>query len=157
MSNDVVVPAGRPLVEAAGWVGTACWSELALHGAITEVLVRESRAELRVALWEVRAHRAGQAERWHRLLPELREMPRESFVAPPIDEVERESAIVDSGGIASAISDLLDGYENHRGVANGPADGPVAAELGRAITLLRSDLALLARAEPSDQVSRTRT
>jgi hypothetical protein len=76
----VVVPAGAPLVEAAEWVGHACWAELRFHGALTRWLAAESDPVAATLLWRVRSHRAEVAEQWHRRLPELREMPRADFV-----------------------------------------------------------------------------
>ena len=137
-SPPVLVPAGAPLIAAATWVGQACWAELRLHAALTAWLGDESEPGRRLAWWTVRAHHAQVADRWHQRLPELREMPRAAFVAPSGTEVERwfealEGVPAGGPGRVAAVSAPLHalalGYEAHRHVARGPADGPVADSL----------------------------
>ncbi|MEZ5178157.1 MAG: DMT family transporter [Acidimicrobiales bacterium] len=71
----VVIPAGPPILEAAAWVGHACWAELRFHQVLTTWLAVEADLELSQAFWAIRGHRAQVAEWWHRRLPELREHP----------------------------------------------------------------------------------
>ncbi|CAN5793649.1 hypothetical protein BH10ACT1_BH10ACT1_35350 [soil metagenome] len=149
----VVVPAGLPILEAAAWVGHACWAELRLHETLTRWLAVEADPPVAVALWTVRAHRAELAESWHRRLPELRELPREQFVRSSSEadagfEVldaltapEAGAARVDA--LAEALRRMGDHYEAHVDVATGPADGPTADALRQSIARTRSDLALL--------------
>ena len=134
----VLVPAGAPLVAAATWVGQACWAELRLHAALTVWLGDESDPERRLAWWTLRAHHAQVADRWHQRLPELREMPRADFVGPSGSEVERwfedlEGVPAVGPGRVAALSATLHalalGYEAHRHVTRGTADGPVADSL----------------------------
>ncbi len=145
----VVVPAGLPLEEAARWVGSSCWSELHVHQLITDVLAGGGLSdEERLALWRVRANRAETAEAWHRRLPELRELPRASFVLPPADDPPWErSAQVDADGatheVAAWLRRLDERYAAHAPVAVGPADGPTAATLSWARWLLAHDLAVV--------------
>lgn len=94
-----VLPAGRLLMDAAAWVGAACWAELGLHRALTDLLGTSAVSGSNnvpaptdalgahdphqvVALWAVRSHRAELAAAWHQRLPDLREMPRSGFVEP---------------------------------------------------------------------------
>jgi hypothetical protein len=146
----VLVPAGLPLLDAARWVGASCWLELAVHERLTEVLASEHLdAEVRVAAWRIRSHRAEVAEAWHRRLPELREMPRSAFVQPPPEE---EVAGFDAGAggltvdqVVGMLAALDDRYATHERVAVGLADGPVRATLSWARVLLAEDRAALLR------------
>ncbi len=148
----VLVPPGLPLPDAARWVGGSCWLELRVHELITEVLSDERLDdEVRVVLWGVRSNRAEVAEAWHRRLPELRELPRETFVVEPADPLDDHlgsvAGIGDGYEVASVVEWLarLEGrYRAHADVAVGPADGPVAATLRWARGLLAHDLAELA-------------
>lgn len=143
----VIVPAGLPLLDAARWVGGSCWLELHVHELITDVLAGAGLDhEARVALWRVRANRAEAAEAWYRRLPELRELPRETFVAAP----DGSDVVGPAQGVEDLLAALDRRYAAHEPVAVGPADGPVAATLGWARTLVARDLAALnpaARAE----------
>ena len=142
-ARPVLVAEGRPLREAAAWVGRACWVELRLHEVLTDWLATEVDPERRSALWAVRAHRAGMAQAWHRRLPELREMPRADFVRPAGPAVEAWFAsLVDldaadaharPAALAATLHALADGYEAHLAVAVGPADAPVADTLALAV------------------------
>lgn len=153
----VVVPAGVPLVEAATWAGQACWAELRLHEVLTGWLADEPDAARRLAWWSIRAHRALVAERWHHRLPELRELPRASFVAPSGDGATAwfdSLAATDLAGparpaaLAATLHALTLGYEARRSVAVGPADGPVADTLALAIArAVADDAAVLGLAE----------
>ena len=155
-------------MDAAAWIGGACWAELRLHQAITDHLGTGSDPTLTIALWRVRAHRAELAEAWHRRLPELRELPRAGFVEPdetilavvgPLapDPLAPDARAETAGGqgstpgpntgvdvIAAVFERLGDHYRAHRGVAVGPADGPTARTLTRAIEQTDQDRAALA-------------
>ena len=149
----VVVPVGQPILDAAAWVGHACWAELGFHQVLTDWLAIEASPSLVSALWAVRAHRAELAEAWHRRLPELREFPRSEFIKPseagdrgfadlnaltdPADGAARSAALT------VALAAMADHYRGHAQVAVGPADGPVADTLNLALARTESDLALL--------------
>lgn len=163
----VLVPAGRPILDAAAWVGTACWAELRLHQVISDQLGTATVAPLAGGadaaseagpaeregaegpesdgpppslLWVVRAHRAEVAEAWHRRLPELREFPRPDFVVPG-DDGER---LVADDDVSATLHALLDRYRQRQSQPMGPADGPVADTLAVVIARTEADLALLA-------------
>lgn len=152
-SPPTVVPVGAAIIEAASWVGHACWAELRLHQVLTEWLAVELDAELSVAFWAVRAHRAELAEAWHARLPELRELSRAGFVEPgdPWDGVftgmnaltgpDQSSARLRS--LVRALATVGGHYDAHVAVAVGPADGPTAATLSMAIERTALDLAAL--------------
>jgi hypothetical protein len=152
-NRPVVVAQGRPLLEAAAWVGRACWAELRLHEVLTDWLATEVDPERRTALWAVRSHRAGVAQAWHRRLPELRELPRADFVRPGDAQVEAwftNLAAIEAGdaharpaALAATLHALADGYEAHRAVAVGPADAPVADTLALAVARSVADGAAL--------------
>ncbi|MCB0971562.1 MAG: hypothetical protein KDA97_08610 [Acidimicrobiales bacterium] len=143
--RTVVVPSGRPLIEAAAWVGAACWAELRLVEVLGGWLATEADPERAAHLWRVRADAASRAERWHRHLPELREMPRAAQVAPGapavaelfdrLDALGGDPARVAerSGALVAVLRGLRLGYHDHRSVAVGPADGPVAGALSDAL------------------------
>lgn len=133
----MLVPAGPSLLDAASWVGASCRAELALHELLTATLGADAGVDRSAALWEVRAHRAEVAELWHRRLPELREMPRERFVAGEGPNGSPEPA--DLATIVAGLDDLLDRYRAHLPVAVGPADGPVADVLAHAIGRAEQD------------------
>lgn len=149
----VVVPVGQPILDAAAWVGHACWAELRLHQVLTDWLAIEASPPLVSAFWAVRAHRAELAEAWHRRLPELREFPRPGFITSsaagdqgfgdlnaltnPADGAARVAAL------AAVLAAMAAHYREHVGVAVGPADGPVADTLTWALARTESDLALL--------------
>ena len=78
-----------PILEAAAWVGHACWAELRLHAVLTHWLSVESDPEVTVLLWSERADAADRAEAWHRRLPELREHPRSAFIHASSEPVAR--------------------------------------------------------------------
>ena len=158
----VLVPAGLPILDAARWVGASCWLELTVHQLLTaELAAPDLDDQGRVVRWRVRAHRAEVAAAWRQRLPELRELPREGFVAPPADE-----ATIAGGrwwepggaGMAPTGADGIDGigalegldrrYQAHEAVAVGAADGPVRATLSRARDLLAADLRALGSPAP---------
>ena len=152
-SPAVVVPAGWPMLDAAAWVGHACWAELRFHQVLTDWLAIETSASLATVFWAVRAHRAELAEAWHRRLPELREFPRPGFVkASPSGErgfADLEALTDPAGGaarsaaLAVALAAVADHYRAHAEVAVGSADGPVADTLVSALARTESDIALL--------------
>jgi len=149
----VVVPPGLPILEAAAWVGHACWAELRFHETLTRWLAIEADPAVAVTLWAVRAHRAELAEAWHRRLPELREFPRDQFVRSSreaddgfaaldaLTTPEATSERVDA--LTAALGRMTDHYQQHAAVAVGPADAPVADTLRLAIARTQADLALL--------------
>lgn len=150
---NVVVPVGLPILEAAAWVGHACWAELRYHQTLTRWLAVEDDPAVAVTLWAVRAHRAELAESWHRRLPELREFPREQFVRSS-GEAEAGFEALDAltvpgagagrrAALAEALTRMATHYEAHLEVAVGPADAPTADTLRQAITRTETDLALL--------------
>lgn len=143
-SETVLMPPGAPIREAAAWVGASCHLELVLHERIGSLL-RSGRLPGRaIELWTVRAHRAELAAAWHRRLPELRELPRAPFVTPPPD-VATAHPWVDSDGfdsradVRAALDTLEDRYLQHLDRAVGPADGPVAETLVRALAVTVED------------------
>jgi hypothetical protein len=159
----VLVPAGLPILDAARWVGASCWLELTVHQLLTaELAAPDLDDQGRVVRWRVRAHRAEAAAAWHQRLPELREFPREGFVAPPaghgIDGVDGSGDqwwVAGDAGVASAGIDLVDvldrldrRYHDHEARAVGPADGPVRATLSRARELLSTDRQALGSLPP---------
>lgn len=142
MTDDpaVLIPAGAPILDAAGWVGRACWAELALHEVLTGWLAVEADPAAVADLWSARSGAAARAEAWSQRLPELREFPRPGFVVPPSGAVEALFADLagrvdppDTAGRRDALVAVLDalvaGYEAHRAVAVGPADAPTARTL----------------------------
>lgn len=146
----MVVPAGAPIREAAAWVGAACAAELAVHEVLTAWLAVEGDPEWVPRWWSLRARRAEVAEAWHRRLPELREMPREGFVAlpspdlaPVLDEVtaivDPGAAVARSAALGAVLDALVAAYDAHRGVAVGPADAPVARTLAEARAAAAAD------------------
>lgn len=157
-SPSVVVPAGLPILDAAAWVGHACWAELRFHQVLTTWLAVEVDLELSQAFWAIRSHRAEVASWWHRRLPELREHPRETFVVPSrpdvvarFDELEalvEPDATIDRAVAAAGVLVALGrGYEERRAVALGSADRPVAATLVQAAAITVPDYLAL-RVEP---------
>jgi hypothetical protein len=153
-ADTVVIPAGRPIGEAAAWVGQACWVELRLHQVLTGWLAVEADDEQRIGWWTLRSHRAEMAEAWHRRLPELTEWPRGDFVAPSsvevADHLDRLAGLVDpsatderTAGLGAALADLTHRYRDHQRLAAGPADAPVAATLAVAIERTERDAVAL--------------
>ena len=148
-ADVVLVPAGDPIEVAAAWVGRACWAELAVHELLGAWLAQPADDDGHaLAWWSIRAARAEQAEAWHRRLPELRELPRPSFVAArssAADQLLVELAGVGSGDRPGALVAVLvamrAGYLARAEAARGPADGPVAATLVRAVEAIDRDLA----------------
>ena len=141
---QVLIPAGLPLVEAARWVGHACWAELRLHAVLTGWLAVEPDADAVLAFWEERADAAERAEAWHRRLPELREYPRSGFVAPSGAGAARLMAGLTAldapqttherrGALAAVLRGLRLGYHDRQALAVGPADGPLATTLTAAL------------------------
>lgn len=165
-AEPVVVPAGAPIRDAAGWVGAACWAELRLHEVLTGWLASETEPATALGLWSVRSERAGLAEAWHRRLPELRELPRAGFVtasrpevgsvfddlADLADLVGPGASVARAQALAAVLDGLLAGYRARVGVAVGPADGPVAVTLRSAIDATAAELATLAALVGPDRV-----
>ncbi len=154
MDPHVLVPAGAPILEAAAWVGQACWSELALHDVLTGWLADEDDGAFASTLWTLRAGTAERAEAWHRRLPELREYPRDEFVGPSAkaEAVLDGLATLTGGGrgpqrlaaVDQALARLAQHYQDHLSVAVGPADGPTARTLRTALESVAQDRAALA-------------
>jgi hypothetical protein len=143
-SSDVVIPPGLPILEAAAWVGHACWAELRLHAVLTHWLSIESDPEQVSVLWSERADAAERAEAWHRRLPELREYPQSVFVEASSEAVARlfngltsidDPADTEArrGALAAVLRGLRLGYHQHQSLAVGPADGPTATTLVQAL------------------------
>lgn len=145
----VVQPAGAPLLDAAAWVGASCHLELLLHGRLTAALAAGVGPERVGALWAIRAHRAELAEAWHRRLPELRELPRETLVRvegpvePRLAAPAGGDPADDPAWVADALDALAERYLRHAEVAVGPADAPVADALARALAVTAEDRLLL--------------
>lgn len=151
----MVLPAGASIEHAAAWVGASCRAELVLHADLTRLLRTGSEPGRVNELWTVRAHRAELAEAWYRRLPELREFPREGFVRMPAGDPAPDSAVDpsaagvgvgDAGAAPSSVEAILDAlvlleqrYLDHLDRAVGPADGPVAETLTRALALTAED------------------
>jgi len=154
----VVVPAGPSIIDAADWVGHACWAELRLHQVLTDWLGSETDPKLSASLWRIRSNRAAVAAAWHRRLPELHELPRAGFVEPSASGEEAFAALdalTASGASDDRVTALRTGlaklgarYEQHVAVAVGPADGPTAATLADAIRTTAADGASLAAWTP---------
>lgn len=147
-ARTVIVPAGAPILTAARWVAVSCRAELALHEVLTDLLRGGSEPEAVSTLWTVRAHRAEIAEGWHRRLPELREFPRDSLLADAADVAEDDAADAVDGAstgpaslavVRERLLDLEARYVDHLDRAVGPADGPVADLLVRAIAVTAED------------------
>lgn len=144
--------AGLDLSEAAKWVGQSCWAELRLHEVLTAWMADEPDAAFVEIMWGVRADAAERAAAWHRRLPELREFPRAGFVAAPGTDQEAAWDLLAgapdlsprTAGLRLALSARADEYKRHRGVAVGPADGPVAATLVTALASVQRGLESLA-------------
>lgn len=143
-ASDVLTPPGLPILEAAAWVGHACWAELRLHAVLTDWLAIESDPEQVAVLWTERSDAAERAEAWHRRLPELREHPQASFVEASSEGVARlfngltsiiEPRDTDArrGALAAVLRGLRLGYHQHQLLAVGPADGPTATTLVAAL------------------------
>lgn len=140
----VLLPPGLPLADAAGWVGRACWAELRLHEVLTGWLAIEADPEQTEVLWSERSDAAERAAAWHARLPELREYPRSTFIAPGSPEVERlfdglaaldqpDATDARRGALAAVLRGLRLGYHRRRQVAVGPADGPTATTIAAAL------------------------
>jgi len=140
----VITPPGPPILEAAAWVGHACWVELRLHAALTHWLSVETEPEATSVFWAERADAAERAEAWHRRLPELREHPRAEFVVASSDAVAHllnQLTLLDQvgrtserrGALAAVLRGLRLGYHAHQERAVGPADGPTATTLVAAL------------------------
>ncbi len=82
-------PPGLPILDAAAWVGHACWVELRLHAVLTHWLSVELDPDATSVLWTERADAADRAEAWHHRLPELREHPRSAFIEASSEGVAR--------------------------------------------------------------------
>lgn len=148
---QVVIPAGSELLDAAAWVGRSCWIELTLHQHLTEWLADEHDPALAATLWTVRSRRAEVAERWHRRLPELRELARAGFVEPDADAESLLAPLAtdaSSGQRRDRLAEVLDAiderYRAHVAVAVGPADAPTARTLLEAIDATSADRARIA-------------
>lgn len=141
---DVLTPPGLPILEAAAWIGHACWTELRLHAALTEWLKVEADPEAASVFWTERADAAERAEAWHHRLPELREHPKAAFVQASSEEAARllnglvaivqPSATAERrGALAAVLRGLRLGYHARQAVVVGPADGPAATTLNAAL------------------------
>lgn len=148
-----VTPAGPLFMDAAAWVGAASWAELQLHRALTDLL-RTAEPDQALVLWAVRARRAELAAAWHQRLPELRELPRSGFVEPTADvsEILAPLEAATSGGsaggesisvVAGVLAELAAHYRAQESSVVGPADGPTAATLRRAVADTDADLETL--------------
>lgn len=140
----VITPPGLPILEAAAWVGHACWTELRLHSVLTHWLAIEPDAGASAVFWAERADAAERAEAWHRRLPELREHPRSDFVVASSDAVAHllnQLTLLDDpdrteqrrGALSAVLRGLRLGYHAHQQRAVGPADGPTATTLNAAL------------------------
>lgn len=143
-TRAVLVPAGASIQDAARWVAVSCRAELALHELITDLLRGGSMPESASVLWTIRAHRAELAEGWHRRLPELREFPRETLLADVADEDPEPVAAPSHTVVLERLGELEARYLAHLDRAVGPADGPVADLLVRAIAVTADDRLALA-------------
>ncbi len=140
----VLTPPGLPILEAAAWVGHACWLELRLHAVLSHWLAIEPEPEASAVFWTERADAAERAEAWFRRLPELREHPRWTFVeasSEPVAHLLNQLALFDDpgataarrGALAAVLRGLRLGYHSHQERAVGPADGPTATTLVAAL------------------------
>ena len=140
----VLIPPGPPILEAAAWLGHACWAELRLHAVLTGWLAVEADGAQVEVLWSERADAAERAEAWHRRLPELREHPRAGFVVPSSEGVARlfngltsldapDATQARRGALAAVLRGLRLGYHEQQALAVGPADGPTATTLTAAL------------------------
>ncbi len=140
----VLIPPGLPLLDAATWLGHACWAELRLHAVITGWMAIEEDAAQSENLWIERADCADRAEAWFRRLPELREYPRHTFIEASSEGVARLfnglTALVDphgtdarAGALAAVLRGLRLGYRAQQELAVGPADAPTATALTAAL------------------------
>ena len=143
-ADSVLTPPGLPILDAAAWVGHACWVELRLHAVLTHWLSVELDPHATSVLWTERADAADRAEAWHHRLPELREHPRSAFIQPSSDGVARlfdRLAGIDQpthteqrrGALSAVLRGLRLGYHAHIERAVGPADGPTAITLNAAL------------------------
>ncbi len=143
-ADAVVTPPGLPILDAASWVGRACWAELRLHAVLTHWLAVETDPEATSVFWSERADAAERAEAWHHRLPELREHPRSSFIAASSEGVARifnGLTVLDQpddteqrrGALSAVLRGLRLGYHAHQEHAVGPADGPTATTLNAAL------------------------
>mgnify|MGYP000848972920 CR=1 FL=1 len=143
-ADSVITPPGLPILDAAGWVGHACWVELRLHAVLTHWLSVELDPVATSVLWTERADAAERAEAWHRRLPELREHPRSEFVEASSEGVARlfngltsldqpADAEQRRGALSAVLRGLRLGYHAHIERAVGPADGPTATTLNAAL------------------------
>ena len=70
--DAVITPPGLPILDAASWVGHACWVELRLHALLTHWLSVELDPRATSVLWTERADAADRAEAWHRACDQAR-------------------------------------------------------------------------------------
>lgn len=140
----VLIPPGLPILDAAAWVGHACWAELRLHAVLTDWLAIEADPEQVAVLWTERSDAAERAEAWHRRLPELREHPKASFVEASSEDVARlfngltsilgpHDTDARRGALAAVLRGLRLGYHQRQELAVGPADGPTATTITAAL------------------------
>jgi hypothetical protein len=140
----VLTPPGLPILEAAAWVGRACWAELRLHAVLTHWMSVEADPEAVAVFWTERADAAERAAAWHERLPELREHPRSSFVEASSEGVARlfnGLTVLDRpdqteqrrGALSAVLRGLRLGYHAHQDLAVGAADGPTATTLNAAL------------------------
>lgn len=140
----VITPPGLPILDAASWVGHACWAELRLHAVLTHWLSVEADPEATAVFWSERADAAERSEAWHRRLPELREHPRSEFVEASSEHVARlfngltgldqpDHTEQRRGALSAVLRGLRLGYHAHQERVVGPADGPTATTLSAAL------------------------
>ncbi|MCU1371057.1 MAG: hypothetical protein JWO77_2251 [Ilumatobacteraceae bacterium] len=140
----VLTPPGLPILDAAAWIGHACWTELRLHAALTEWLRVEADPEAVAVFWTERSDAAERAEAWHRRLPELREHPKASFVEASSEEVAGvlndlvaitgpTATAARRGALAAVLRGLRLGYHTRLEIMVGPADFPAATSLNEAL------------------------
>ncbi len=140
----ILTPPGLPILDAAAWLGHACWAELRLQEVLTAWLAVEPDPEHALVLWRERADAAERAESWYHRLPELREFPQASFLvpcSPSVADLFDQLAALDApassparrGALAAVLRGLRVGYHRRQEVAVGPADGPTAVSIGVAL------------------------
>lgn len=140
----ILIPPGPLLVQAAAWLGHACWAEVRLQEVLTRWLAVEPQGEHVEILWHERADAAERAEAWYRRLPDLREYPQAQFIVPSSDAVaalfDRLAALdgadqstLRRGALAAVLRGLRLGYKRQQDIAVGPADVPAALTIATAL------------------------
>lgn len=140
----ILIKPGPLLVQAATWLGHACWAEVRLQEVLTHWLALEPEGEHIEILWHERADAAERAEAWYRRLPELREYPRAQFIVPSsvavaelFDRLQALDAPARSldrrGALAAVLRGLRLGYKRQQDISVGPADAPAALTIATAL------------------------